>query len=42
MTVSGKGTAGQQDRLLWQSVWPETGREGHPPVALVFTKPHGR
>jgi hypothetical protein len=27
---------------LWRAVWPATGRDGHPPVALVFTKNIGQ
>ncbi|MCX5207640.1 replication-relaxation family protein [Streptomyces sp. NBC_00237] len=41
VTVSGRGTTGQQDTLLWRTVWPDPGRDGHPPLALVFTKTMG-
>jgi hypothetical protein len=31
-----------RDVPLWRTVWPATGREGYPPVALVFTKNVGQ
>lgn len=36
-----KTTTGGRETLLWRTVWPQNPREGHPPVALVFTKDVG-
>ncbi|MEU3282121.1 replication-relaxation family protein [Streptomyces antibioticus] len=32
------GTGNGREVALWRTVWPATGRDGYPPVALVFTK----
>ncbi|MEU9617227.1 replication-relaxation family protein [Streptomyces sp. NPDC048209] len=31
-------TTNGRESPLWRTVWPDTPREGHPPLALVFTK----
>jgi hypothetical protein len=36
------GTGNGREVALWRTVWPATGRDGHPPVALVFTKNIGQ
>lgn len=36
------GTGNGQQVALWRTVWPDTGRDGFPPVALVFTKDVGK
>lgn len=36
------GTGNGRDVPLWRTIWPATGREGYPPVALVFTKNVGQ
>ncbi|MFF3558397.1 replication-relaxation family protein [Streptomyces tsukubensis] len=36
------GTGNGRDVALWRTVWPDTGRDGFPPVALVFTKDVGK
>ncbi|TLQ38605.1 replication-relaxation family protein [Streptomyces marianii] len=36
------GTGNGRDVPLWRTVWPENPRDGHPPVALVFTKNVGK
>ncbi|MGA5499328.1 replication-relaxation family protein [Streptomyces cinereoruber] len=36
---AGTGTA--LEAPLWRTVWPDSPRDGHPPVALVFTKDMG-
>lgn len=38
----GTGTGNGRDVQLWRTVWPATGRDGFPPVALVFTKNVGK
>ncbi|MFC8015166.1 replication-relaxation family protein [Streptomyces cinereoruber] len=35
------GTGNGLDVPLWRTVWPASPRDGHPPVALVFTKDMG-
>ncbi|MFE0778790.1 replication-relaxation family protein [Streptomyces sp. NPDC058861] len=35
------GTGNGRDVPLWRTVWPAGPRDGHPPVALVFTKDVG-
>jgi hypothetical protein len=36
------GTVNGRDVPLWRTVWPDSPREGFPPVALVFTKDVGK
>ncbi|MGX1027504.1 hypothetical protein [Streptomyces sp. SAI-097] len=36
------GTGNGREVPLWRTMWPATGRDGHPPVALVFTKNIGQ
>ncbi|MFE7515751.1 replication-relaxation family protein [Streptomyces sp. NPDC057540] len=35
------GTGTGREVPLWRTVWPDSPRDGHPPVALVFTKDVG-